>query len=1084
LSDKLQIYTASAGSGKTSKLATFYIKLALRHPEAFKSILAVTFTNKATQEMKERIITLLYNLTELPYKNHEIASLLTQLGNFENQNQFKELSSAVLKNILHNYSHFSVSTIDSFFTKILQSFAREMGISYGYQIELEQQKVLDEVIERLLDKLKKGMELTEYLIDYLNYKIDNSGSWDIERDLKKLSRELLNETYWEKRFSRQYGERFVEKQKESVRSFIKELSNYKKEFINKIQKIGIQINTLFEKNQLSENLFYNKTKGLAPYLKALANISVENFRMPSDAQMCAIENPEQKFFTDKTQIDDKVKEELKAILSELNRLFNKERGIQIYKSIEVILQNFFLVEIFKDILEELIYYRVDNRILLQADINLILRKIISTATSPFILEKAALSYKHYLFDEFQDTSLFQWHNFKPLIENSLSENHECLIVGDVKQAIYRWRNGDMKLLGGEILNDLAPFLSNKQILNLKNNYRSFRNIVEFNNLFFSKLPEFLELKSGLFKETYSPVLVSQKVPEDKLGGYVNILFITKPKEKVEDYDIKEKVEENLLRVIDEILRDGYDLKDIVILVRRNITGNNIAELLVKNGKLVTSSDSLLIYKSSKIKLIIGVLKLLCDEENKLLLFEVLYEYLLNTKGIFDTALYELPVDYKKFVQQLKSILPTELFSESNNFSLNPLLNSLSLYEVCELIVQIFKLDSADPYILKFLETVDKYMKKYEGDIVSFLMWWEENKKNISIAFPEEANAIRIMTIHSVKGLSGRVVIIPYTDWELGLDGGKDYIWVSSNEELVGKYSPYYVRAAKELEKTIFNEDYIEEQQLKHLDNINLLYVAFTRAIERLYVFVQSKNNSIQNINKSTTPVNNLPSLIENVVRNLGIGKFSYTYDVELFEYGEKNIKSSETQKKITKSTDLQYHNLEKFISLNYFNRIVTKPYKEDLQQFLNSDNRQLLDRGIILHKILSKLYYQDELDNLFDNLIVEENSITDIEILKKSILALVNNPSLKTYFSRDWKILTESEIITSNLEILRPDRIVYNDDIAVVIDYKTGLQREEDVEQINRYGEILLKMGYKIVKKYLVYFDFENEISPIKVREL
>ncbi|MGB9696335.1 MAG: UvrD-helicase domain-containing protein [Ignavibacteria bacterium] len=1081
MSGKLQICTASAGSGKTSKLAAIYIKLALRHPDAFKSILAVTFTNKATQEMKERIIRFLYSLSDIPENNHEINSLLHQLENSGIQNRLKELSSTVLKNILHNYSHFSVSTIDSFFTRILHSFAREMGISYGYQIELEQRKVLDEVIERLLDKLQKGMELTDFLIDYLNYKIDNSGGWNIERDLKNLSRELLNETYWEKRFSRISGDKFIEKQKESVRRFTQELREYKRAFVHKVQAIASKINTIFENNQLSENHFYNRSRGLAPYLKSLANATVDDFKLPTNSQKDAIEDLETKFFTKKTPIDNKVKEELKALLFDLKRLFYEQKEGEIYKSIEIILQNIFLVEIFKDILEELISYRVDNKILLQADINLILRKIISTDTSPFILERAALRYKHFLFDEFQDTSLFQWHNFKPLIENSLSENHETLIVGDVKQAIYRWRNGDMKLLAGGIFNDLRAFSSNMEIINLKNNHRSCQNIVSFNNLFFSKLPEFLEFKSELLTKTYSSNLVNQNLPEDKPGGYVNVRFISEPNEATENYSIKEKLEENLLQVIDEVLNDGYDLKDIVILVRRNIIGNGIAELLVKNGKQVTSSDSLLVYKSSKVKLIIGVLKLLCDEKNKLMRFEVLYEYLLNTKGLFDISLYELLEDSESLAQQLKAKLPPEFFSNSKEFSLNPLLSSLSLYEVCELIIQIFKLDSADPYILKFLETVDKYMKNYEGDIVSFLMWWDDNKKDISIAFPEEANAIRIMTIHSAKGLSGRVIVIPYTDWELGLDGTKDYIWVSSDNEPVGKYAPYCVKAVKGLETTLFKNDYLAEQELKHLDNINLLYVAFTRAVERLYVFVESKKNSSKSTNKTTTKANNLPLLIESVVKNLGLASYDNPAG---FEFGDKNIGPKRIQKKISKSPDLQYHNLDKFISLNYFNRIVTKPYREDLQIFFNDERRQLIERGIVLHKILSKLRYRDELDRLLANVLVEETDISDIAVLKQSISYLVYNSPLEVYFSRDWKVLNESEIITPEIETLRPDRIVFKDDTAVVIDYKTGSQRQEDVAQINRYGAMLSKMGYKIVKKYLVYFELENGNLPIKIIEL
>lgn len=1075
---KLQICTASAGSGKTSQLAGIYVQLALRHPEAFKSILAVTFTNKATEEMKERIIHFLHQLSVAPESEVEVKFLLHQLKNSGDQSRLQELSAIVLRNILHNYSHFSVSTIDSFFTKIVNSFAQEIGISYGYRIELGQQKVLDEVIEKLLDKLQKGMELTNFLIDYLNYRIDSSGSWNIEKDLKKLSRELLNETYWEKRFSHLSGDKFVEKQKESVRKFIQELEEYKTHFVSKVKDIGSRINTILKNNQLSKDHFYNKSRGLAPYLESLTNASVNNFKIPTEAQKLAIENPDSKFFTEKTPIDRKVREDLKSLLIELWKLFYEQEGIPVYKSIEVIIQNIFLVEIFKDILEELNFYRVENKILLPADINLILRKVISNDTSPFILERAALHYKHFLFDEFQDTSIFQWNNFKPLIVNALSENYESLIVGDIKQAIYRWRNGDMRLLAKrakKISDDLGAFSSHVDIINLEDNYRSYQNIVDFNNLFFSKLPDFLQFKSDLITETYSPDLVCQKVPEGKSGGYVNIRFINKSNGIAKDCGIDEQVKDNLLQVIDEVLSDGYSLKDILILVRRNITGSRIAELLVKNGKQVTSSDSLLIYKSSKIKLIIGILKLLCKKIDKLTLFEVLYEYLFTIKEKINKTLYECLFDPEKFIQELKFELPPELFSPKREISLNPLLNSLSLYDVCEFIIQIFKLNSADPYILKFLETVDKYMRNYEGDIVSFLKWWNDNKNNISIAFPEEADAIKIMTIHSAKGLSGRVVIVPYTDWELGLDGGKDYVWVSCDREPLGKYAPYYVRAKRDLETTLFKNDYLEEKELKHLDNINLLYVAFTRAIERLYVFVQSKTKDDfkQPTDKGAST---LPLLIEKIVKNAGFINSDHTNS---FEFGNKNVNQRQT-----KSTDLQYRSLNEFTSLNYFNRIVTRPYKDDLQLFFNEERRQVVERGIILHKILSELCYRDELDRIFANVFTRQSDVPNVIILKQSILNLIDNSPLKMYFSRDWRVLNESEIITPDGEILRPDRIVVKNNMAVVIDYKTGLKRQADVNQINRYASMLLKMGYEDVRKYLVYFDLENRDLPIQIIEV
>lgn len=908
------IYKSSAGSGKTYTLVKEYLKIILRKPEEFKNILAITFTNKAADEMKSRIIQKLKDLSE--GNDNELEKVLKDEGI---NTDIRLNADIVLKKILHAYSYFSVLTIDSFLLKVVRAFSKELRLQLGYEIEVDTLAVMERITEKLLDDIGRDKELTKYLVDFAFSNMDENKGWKIDKAIIKTGMEIFKERHWQQKLG---GEPDVYDDKQKLNELIKKLFDTIKNFEKTMFDFSVQAEKILTENGLQMEDISGKRNGVAGYL--LKNLRENSKYKPTETALKASSDIS-KWYSKTSKLKLQI---IKAVNNGLMDVLNKAienysvNSINYYTARELV-KNIYVLGIFNNLIEKLKNYRDENRVLLITDLNNILLKVTADNNTPFVFEKIGNYYKYFLIDEFQDTSSFQWQNILPLIINSLSENYFSMVVGDVKQSIYRWRSGNMKLLMEKIYDDLYMFRPQIKDELLIENRRSRINIVEFNNKFFNAAAGYInswskDISSELFEKAYIDCV--QNTGKCAEGGYVEISFIEDDEEnEIKAYDL---VYEKVLITVNEILNAGFSLKDILVLVRTNREGSSIAGYLLDKGIRVISNESLIVINSPKVKLIINILKYILDNKNILAKTEILLNFCYLNKNEF--RYNEVFEDHNKSIDTLfEKIIPSEFFfadKKGTDYNkINPSLHNLSLFDAVELICRIFRINNeSDAYLLRFQDAVLEYLKSNTSDIASFLDWWEDEKYKCSIIIPEQEDAVRVMTIHSAKGLQSKIVILPFANWNMAVEGTKDTIWVSTEADDMFKGTSFLVKAVSDLRSTHFGEAYNDEQVMTYLDNLNLLYVSLTRAIDRLYVYVPPSSR-----NKQYTAgklIKEIISLNENFIKN-------YDSVNSIYSKGTKLNNSILVSKERVNSIKI-----DKLISSDWTKRIIVKPKHTNLNE--------------------------------------------------------------------------------------------------------------------------------------------------------
>jgi len=1058
MNKNLLIYQASAGSGKTRTLVKEYLILAFTNPGNYKNTLAITFTNKATEEMKSRVIEYLVKLakggeTKL---DEEIVSGLKERSVPAKDFNIRKTASDVLYSILHDYSNFNISTIDSFCIRIIKSFAKELGLPVGFNLELDSVHVLDELTNQLLDTIGTNEFLTKYIEDYIMYKLDEGYTWNIDKDINTIGKEIFNEQFWQRKLEMK-GEDVYES-KEQTKLLIDEIRKVKFSFESQMKKYSNEISDITEKNKVeTKDLVGGSSTSIINYC---AKLNKGDYAEPYKTLRKRIDEGSSVFKSKSSYAD-----EVNRLFSELVNFYDD--NVKAYVTSDVVFRTIYNIGVFSDLLNLLNTYRKDNRTILSTDINNFLRILISDDISPFIFEKVGVKLKHFMLDEFQDTSQFQWNNIKPLIVNSLSEKNTSLIVGDVKQSIYRWRNGDMRLLLEGVERDLAGFkdIIKKDTLNV--NYRSHKEIVDFNNKFFLRFKNNLansekhEGENEYLIKSYEENVLCQKNNGKKNEGYININFFDYEKDgelKANDYS-----NQRVIEILEELKQDGYKPKDILVLVRTADNSREISSVITEEGYDVVSSLSLLVKNSPKVNLILNALRFITDSSDTLARTEMLYNYSKIEKKEID--LKDIFFDSKDYDGKLfQELMPDGFFKENEKPKRLSVLNNLTSYELVEHIIGIFKLNKeADPYLIKFIDEVYKYNSEKDSDAASFLEYWEEKKDEISINLPEEADSIRVMTIHKSKGLESKVVIIPYANWGLELDGKKEKIWTSTDQPPFNKASAYYINATKNAGESYFADDYSEASKMTRLDNVNLLYVSFTRPKERLYVNV---------------PFGRISS-IANVIKDAITDEYGDSIKDNSLTIGVRGKASPDE----SKSDGLE--TMEFFNSTPYYKKIVIRPSYKKLKVFESEKMKVKTDKGVVVHKLLSYIIKADNLENALNKGLIEGIiNQSEKEDYRKLLTAVINSKETKEWFEDKWEVKPESDILTKDGKVLRPDRVMLKDDTAILIDYKTGKEEKDHGEQLNEYGEILMQMGYKKVEKYILYINDYNEEITITVNNL
>jgi ATP-dependent exoDNAse (exonuclease V) beta subunit len=1044
------VYKSSAGSGKTYTLVREYLQLALASPEPdyFRHILAITFTNKAADEMKDRVLKKLAVLagggegrrtsdegSTFPAPRPPSPDPLKEELKTNLKLEDAELAhraAKLLSHILHNYSDFSISTIDKFTHRILATFAHDMRLPVTFNVEVESDELLTEAIDILLQKAGSDEALTKTLVEFAELRADEDKDWRIEHSIFQLSKILFDEE----------GHLHVEELKNLAPADFENVRKSSAAFCTKYENIlkGIAqeaLKTIADEG-ISVDDFFQGTKGIGGHFKKIEELNFDNLDGNSYVLKAVNDNH---WYTDKKP--DNIKASIDGIapllLESYQQLQNaKEQYHRDYLLYELVAKNLYAVSVLSEVEKILSEIKTLNNTVHISEFNRLISGVVMYEPAPFIYERIGQRYHHYLVDEFQDTSVLQWLNLLPLLDESLALKHFNMVVGDGKQAIYRWRGGRVEQFTQLPQIFLTPALLEKankdhdgifpelivqrqQTLErnieqrqLDSNYRSKVEVVNFNNDFFS----FISSKiSGSYSVIYDNH--SQKADEKNTGGLVTLDFID-----AEDYD--QKMFEKTKSVIDELVATGFQLKDIAILTRKNTHASEIARYLLEHEVNVISSESLLLSQSAEVNFLISLLRFLYNSKDNIAEAETLYYLQKSVAG-----------NLHKYLMEHHPHLHAQT------------LLKYPLYEVFEKMADAFFNSLPDPYIQFFLDTVHSYTSRNTNDPGEFLQWWEKKKNKISIVVPQGINAVNVMTIHKSKGLEFPAVIYPFAEDEVDVKRSMLWLDTSAKKEL-SPMKTALVGANKTLEQTDFAAAYTEEVSKTTLDFLNLLYVAFTRPVSRLYVLSPLPEKAKDNI--SSIPYA-LKAWLENK-QEWQPDKFSYTFGTDA-----KYFSKTETKENA--------YRLEQLISSDWREKLLIsrnskKLWEEDLG----------ITWGNLFHTAISQIFTEKDVAPVLSAMKNEGLLKAEEEkLLEEKIVALLNKPEIKPLFAEGLTIKTEADILLTDGTWLRPDRVIINGKQATVTDFKTGKVKPEHQEQLAQYAEKLKEMGFEKVEEKLIYTE-------------
>lgn len=1038
-----KIYNASAGSGKTFTLAKTYIKILVRsnNNEQFKSILAITFTNKAVGEMKERIIDMLkvFSLAESLTAPHPMFSAICHELSITPKFLIKR-SKVILKHIMHNYGAFDVSTIDGFTHRVIRTFAHDLKLPVNFEVELDQERLINEAVDNLISRAGENETLTQTLVDFAIEKADDDKSWDISYDFNKIAKLLVTEN--DLKAIETFKNKTIEDFKTLKSVLLKDISVIEKDIV----AIANTVLTLLDESGLMHEDFSGR------YLpKYFINLSEKKFDISFGTawQNNLIEGgtlyPK--------RVTDTIASTMDSIQPNLSEAFTKTKSLIFELKLKKgFYKNITPLSVLNAIQQELNSLKEEQNKMLISEFNKIISKEIKGQPTPFIYERLGEKFKHYFIDEFQDTSTMQWENLVPLLDNALSAaNGSAMLVGDAKQSIYRWRGGEPEQFIN-LYNKLTnPFQVEAEVLNLETNYRSAKEIINFNNNFFQFLSQnyfndnrYAELYRNSNQETFKTI-----------EGYVNIEFLDISK----DDDSNELYTNSVYNTIEECLKNGFALDDICIIVRKQKEGVEIAKFLSEKGIMITSSETLLLKNSDKVQFINSFLKLLLQTDNDSLKIEIL-TFIANKHDVKDKHSFyttHLGIGFNEMLKKLKAL---------NIFLNKSKLLQLPLYELVEELIRAFNLHNvSDAFIQFYLDVVLEFTQQQNSDLSSFINYFEKKKDSLSVISPQNNNAVQIMTIHKSKGLEFPVVIFPYADLDIYREI-EPKVWFPVEKNMYQGFETLLLNYNSDVEH--FGDDgkalYETRKSQLELDNINLLYVTLTRAVEQLYI-ITKKDISTKGVVSEKT----YAGMFISYLQDKGLwsdNRFTYSFG------SSKIVKQKPPETK----TDINSINLISVPKEDHNLKIITKA-----GQLWDTKQGKAIERGNLVHLLLSKIVTRDDVDFAINDLLAH-GGITkpENETLKTIVMAVIQHPKISLYFNNEHKIYNERDIVTPTGELLRPDRININQkNEVVIIDYKTGEQKTAYNSQLNSYASVLNIMGYTITNKFLVYINESVEVVEV-----
>ena len=1052
---RAKILSASAGSGKTYQLTLKYMCDVILHPERYRNILAVTFTNKATEEMKSRILREIHTLASgnnSPY----LSDIKRELGHSEAQ--IREGAKRARTRILHDFSRFTILTIDRFFQRILRAFIKELSLDLNYNIELDTSLLLERSTDALVEGITKDEQLRKWLLEFAEERLNNGTRWDMRSDLKSLGSELFKEN-GAKRIDPQLSKKIL---RDTVNAVIDEGDKYR----SKLKALGTQALEIMKRYGVKPDAFKGGSRSFAFCFEKYA----EGELKPPTATMKKAAESISEWCTKSTSgIAITASEALMPILAEICKCY--EDGVKKINTAKLVRDNYRSFALLADLRERVNDICNTENIMVLSKTKDILSEFIDDSNAPFIYEKVGSRYDHYMIDEFQDTSVREWRNMLPLLREALASNPEAsvFIVGDIKQSIYRWRGGDWRLLNSDAMQDLGK--DNTQLEHLQKNYRSLPNIVKFNNALISKvvakdnaflnlsltnalsdkkiLPSTKESLYDIMQNAYSDF---EQIPA-KQGdsGYAEVVAFD-----------SSAIDSPFIQAIESAIERGYRYGDILILVRGNTDAKKVADALFAyktSNKSATfnilTPDTLTLESCDIAEFVISVMILAIDPHNDI------------ERGVYNRFL-ENPLDHT--------------FTEEERAWLNQTAH-LSPLEAFESIVSRFELHARKESIA-FLQAMHEQILAFTSqrvvDIQYYLKWWEERGKHEAITVEMTDDTIEITTIHKSKGLERPIVIIPYSRWDMTPRASlRPIVWAKANEDsssttAVGDFPIIY---GSTMENSDFSEEYYKELVMSHVDGVNLLYVAVTRASRELYVYVPT---ALSSTSKSGENINTTAPLILDAAKEICPNPQSVQNDGEdvaiVYSYGE--LTKCEPKEDRKGSSDIL---LEEYLS-NKPTIKVRYPSHKCLEEGIANDSKALSE-GIRLHRLFEKAITEDDLRNAVKRMSLDCLIDTEqAETLNSKISDILTNPRVKEWFSPCWESVKCENAIIANGDIRRPDRVMIAGERVVVVDYKFGDKRSASYrKQMVEYMQLIARMGeYKQIEGYVWYISL-GEIESVEL---
>lgn len=1080
----LTIYKASAGSGKTFTLSVEYIKLLIKDPQSYRSTLAVTFTNKATEEMKLRILSQLYGIWKLlPDSKSYIDKIKEDLDVTEEY--MSERAGIALHNIVHNYSYFRIETIDSFFQSVLRNLARELDLTANLRIELNDYQIEHNAVDELINSLDENSELLTWIMEYIRENMDDDKDWNVIGNIKRFGENIFREYY--KTNSKKLNERLLEEG--FFKQYTTKLRQIRNEAEVEMQNEAAQFFDALNHNGIEIDDLNNGKNGPAGYFIKIKKGIYNNTIVTKRLQKVLDEGSESSWVKQKSskETQDIVRELANSTLTPLVHHAEdvRQKNWYIYGSAVLTLRHLNQLRLLNSIENKVRMMNVEQNRFLLSDTHTLLHSLIRDTDSPFIFEKIGNYLENIMIDEFQDTSTVQWQNFKVLLEECMShgEQQGNLIVGDVKQSIYRWRSGDWRMLNN--IEREFPYLNSMlNVCSLDTNYRSSRRVITFNNAFFKRASEleYADQKSSTpdtsspeqLKKAYSDV--AQKVPSFRDNhGYVSINLLPN-----EDY--RQQALQKTAEAVSLLLDSGANYSDIAILVRSNDIIQLIAEFFANElpDVKIVSDEAFRLDSSVSVNIIVNAMLWLTHPDNilaKAYIAKAYQTYVLKkseqeTNKLLATA------------EGIDSALPCALIDKRDD------LLTMPIFELAEQIYTLFNIGNIkgeDAYLYAFYDALTDFIANNTVDIDSFVEEWNDSIAEKTIQ-ASAIDGIRIITIHQSKGLEFEHVVIPFCDWTL--EKGNT-IWCTPQVEPYNELPLIPVDfSASQMKGTIYEFDYNEEHLQNCVDNLNLLYVAFTRAASSLFVIAQRGTPSSRSY------------IVEQAITDIKLEGSSLDGDPSdkkaelLFSYGELEIVETKAKKKSDNIFTPEVENMN--VDMATFSNKVefkqsnkSRDFVADDDENTDDDDRKQMSyikTGKILHYLFSTINTTDDIDTSLAQLEMDgliEESDTNIKRLRDMLHKRFSNRQVADWFSSRWTLFNECTILdydaaTDTVREHRPDRVMKDEKTGevVIVDFKFGSPRPEYVEQVNRYKALTQNMGYPNVKGYL-WFVYSNRIEEV-----